>query len=287
MPGTEITTAFVQQYKGNVEHLLQQKGSVLRDYVKVEQVYGKGAKLMEQVGAVVAQVRTTRHGDTPLIETPQAARWAHPVDYEWADLIDDQDKIRMLIDPESPFAINGAYALGRAMDDAIITAINGTAKSGADGTGSSTLAAANKIVHGSAGLNTTKLITARKKLLAAQVDKSERLICVYTAEQMEDLMGDTQFENADYNTARALVQGEIDTWLGFKFVHCERLTSDGTSRLVPCFAESAICLGVWNDIETQITERADKSYATQVYVKGTFGGVRLEENKVVQIACNE
>ena len=287
MPGTEITAAFVQQYKGNVQHLLQQKGSVLSEHVKIESAYGKGAKLMEQVGPVVAQQRTTRHGDTPLIETPQDARWAHPKDFEWADLIDDQDKLRMLIDPQSPFAINGAYALGRAKDDEIIRALNGTAATGEDGTGSASLAAGNKIAHGSAGLTTAKLITARKKLLAAQVDMDEELVIIYTAEQLEDLMGDTQFENADYNSVRALVQGEIDTWLGFKFVHCERLTTDGTSRLLPAFAKSALCLGIWGDIETEITPRPDKSYATQVYVKGTYGAVRLEENKVVQIACNE
>lgn len=285
MAGTEITTAFVQQYKGNVEHLLQQKGSVIRQYVKVESCYGKGAKLMEQVGAVVAQLRTTRHGDTPLIETPQDARWAHPLDYEWADLIDDQDKIRMLIDPQSPFAINGAFALGRAQDDEIIRALSGTAKTGADGTGSTTLAAGNKIAHNSTGLNLVKLVEAKKKLLAAQVDPSEELIILYKAAQMEDMLNIETSTSGDYNNVKALVAGTIDTFMGFKWVHCERLINDGTYDYLPAFARSAVCLGIWNDTETEITRRADKSYATQVYVKGTYGAVRLEENKVVEIAC--
>ena len=193
----------------------------------------------------------------------------------------------MLIDPQSPFAINGAYALGRAKDDEIIRALSGSAATGADGTGSTAHASGNKIAHGSAGLNTTKLITARRMLFEAQVDQDEECVVLYTGDQMEDMMGDTQFENSDYNSVKALVRGEMDTWLGFKWVHCERLLHNGTSRLLPCFPKSALCLGIWNDIETKITERADKSYATQVYVKATYGAVRLEENKVVEIACNE
>ena len=47
---------------------------------------GKAAKVVEQIGAVNAIKRTSRHADTPLISTPHAARWTFPVDYEWADL---------------------------------------------------------------------------------------------------------------------------------------------------------------------------------------------------------
>ena len=107
----QVTTAFVQQYTTNVQLLLQQRGSKLRDAVTVGSYTGKAAKSVEQIGAVTAQKRLTRHGDTPMISTPHAARWVFPTDYEWADLIDDQDKLRMLIDPTSPYAQNGSLAL--------------------------------------------------------------------------------------------------------------------------------------------------------------------------------
>tara|TARA_R100001594_G_scaffold5297_2_gene16827 strand:- start:5804 stop:5950 length:147 start_codon:yes stop_codon:yes gene_type:complete len=45
----QITTAMVEQYKGNVEHLVQQKGSRLRSAVGVETVVGKNA-FFEQIG---------------------------------------------------------------------------------------------------------------------------------------------------------------------------------------------------------------------------------------------
>ena len=130
----EITTAFVQQYRTNVQHLLQQRGSRLRNAVSSDSYVGKAAKAVEQIGATAAQKRTTRHGDTPLISTPHDARWVFPVDYEWADLIDDTDKLRMLIDPESAYAVNAAYALGRAIDEELINAFFGTSKTGENGT---------------------------------------------------------------------------------------------------------------------------------------------------------
>ena len=100
---TQITTAFVQQYSANVQMLSQQMGSLLRDAVDTETVNGDKA-FFEQVGSAAAQARTTRHGDTPLMDTPHARRMVTLTDYEYADLIDDQDKLRMLIDPTSTYA---------------------------------------------------------------------------------------------------------------------------------------------------------------------------------------
>lgn len=120
----QVNTAFVQQYSTNVQLLLQQRGSKLREACTMGSYTGKAAKAVEQVGPVTAQKRTTRHADTPLISTPHDARWVFPTDYEWADMIDDQDKLRMLIDPTSPYAQNGAFALGRAMDDLILSLIH-------------------------------------------------------------------------------------------------------------------------------------------------------------------
>ena len=93
----QITTAFVEQFKNNVELLVQQKGSRLRDKVRVENVTGEKA-YFEQIGAVEAAARTTRHGDSPLMDTPHARRSVTPTDYVWGDFIDKLDKFKMLID---------------------------------------------------------------------------------------------------------------------------------------------------------------------------------------------
>ena len=286
----QVTTAFVQQYSTNVALLLQQRGSRLRDCVTVGSYTGKAAKAVEQIGEVTAQVRSSRHADTPLISTPHDARWVHPTDYEWADMIDDQDKLRMLIDPTSPYAVNGAYALGRAIDSLIITAALGTAMTGENGSTSTVFDTANQqIAVGGTGLTIAKLRTAKKKLMANEVDvMNDPLYIAVTAEQIEDLLATTEVTSSDYNTVKALVQGDVDTFMGFKFVHTELLGLDGSSdRRCIAWAKSGLHLGIWNDITTKISERADKSYATQVYVKGTFGATRVEEGKVVEVLCDE
>ena len=106
----QITTAFVQQYSNNVQMLSQQKGSLLRSAVDVETVVGKNA-FFDQVGSALAVKRTTRHADTPQMDTPHARRRVSLVDYEYADLIDNQDKIRTLIDPTSSYASAAAFSL--------------------------------------------------------------------------------------------------------------------------------------------------------------------------------
>ena len=286
----EVTTAFVQQYTTNVALLLQQRGSKLRDYCTIGSYTGKAAKAVEQVGAVTAQVRTSRHSDTPLISTPHDARWVFPTDYEWADMIDDQDKLRMLIDPTSSYATNGAYALGRAMDDLIVTAALGDAKTGENGTTTTGFATATQqIAAAASGLTIAKLRAAKKIFMRNEVDMDMDQLCIaVTAEQIEDLLATTEVTSSDYNTVKALVQGNVDTFMGFKFIQIERLGVDGSSaRRVIAWAKSGLHVGMWNDINTRIGERADKSYSTQVYVKGTFGATRVEEKKVVEILCTE
>jgi hypothetical protein len=289
-----ITTHFVQQYTTNVQLLLQQKGSKLRNTVTVGSYTGKAAKAIEQVGPVTAQKRTIRHGDTPLISTPADARWVFPTDYEWADLIDDQDKLRMLIDPTSSYSQNGAYALGRAMDDEIISAFFATAKTGENGSDNTVFGVDQDVVvatgsTGATGLNISKLREAKKILMQNEVDiDNDPLFCIITAQQHDDLLNEAQAISLDYNTRPVLVDGKITAFMGFNFVHTERLPLNSSSqRRVAAFAKSGMHLGMFNDINTMISERADKGYATQVYVKGTFGATRTEEGKVVEIVCAE
>ena len=285
----EVTTAFVQQYTTNVQLLLQQRGSKLRELCSMGSYTGKAAKAVEQIGAVTAQKKTSRHSDTPLISTPHDARWVFPEDYEWADMIDDQDKLRMLIDPTSPYAMNGAYALGRSLDDTIITAALGTAKTGENGSTDTAFATATQsIAVGGTGLTVAKLRTAKKILTANEVDiANDPLYLAVTATQIDNLLGTTEVTSADFNTVKALVNGDVDSFMGFKFVNIERLGVDGSGdRRCFAWAKSGLHVGIWNDINTKITERADKSYATQVYVKGTFGATRTDEKKVVEIICD-
>ena len=283
----QITTAFVEQYKSNVFHLAQQKGSKLRDAVRTESIVGK-SHFFERIGSTAAVKRTSRHADTPRVDTPHSRRKVTMDDYDWADLIDDSDKVRLLISPQSEYAKAGAYAMGRTMDDVIIAAATGNAFGGVSGGSTIALPAGQKIAHGSTGLTIAKLISAKEKLDAANVDPDEARTIVCSAKQISDLLGTTQITSADFNSVKALVQGDIDTFMGFRFIRSERLGLDGNSnRQVLAFTNTAIGLALGKDIQTKISERADKNYSTQVYLCMTIGATRVEDEKVVEIACTE
>jgi len=283
----QITTAFVEQYKSNVFHLAQQKGSKLRDAVRTESIVGK-SHFFERIGSTAAVKRTSRHADTPRVDTPHSRRKVTMDDYDWADLIDDSDKVRLLISPQSEYAKAGAYAMGRTMDDVIIAAATGNAFGGVSGGSTIALPAGQKIAHGSTGLTIAKLISAKEKLDAANVDPDEARTIVCSAKQISDLLGTTQITSADFNSVKALVQGDIDTFMGFKFIRSERLGTDANgNRQVLAFTNTSMGLALGKDIQTKISERADKNYSTQVYLCMTIGATRVEDEKVIEIACTE
>ena len=281
---SQITTAFVQQYSANIQMLSQQMGSLLRDKVRQESVVGKNA-FFDQVGSVTAQLKTSRHSDTPQIDTPHSRRRVSLADYEYADLIDQQDKVRLLIDPTSSYAQAAAYAMGRAMDDVIIAAATGTAFTGE--TGATSESAQTAIAAGGTGLTIAKLRTAKQTFDLASVDPSIPRHIVVGPEQITNLLGTTEVTSSDFNTVKALANGEVNSFLGFNFTVSNRLAKSGNDRTCIAFAQDGITLGIGKDVSARIDERADKSYATQVYYCMSIGATRMEQSKVLGIVCTE
>ena len=283
----QITTAFVQQYSNNVQMLSQQKGSLLRNAVDTETVVGKNA-FFDQVGVATAVKRVSRHSDTPQIDTPHARRRVSLVDYEYADLIDNQDKIRTLIDPTSSYAQAAAFALGRAQDDEIIAAASGTAFTGETGSTSTALPAGQQITEsGTDGLTIAKLRNAKEIMDSASVDPSIPRYIVVGPKQISDLLGTTQITSSDFNTVKALANGEVNTFLGFNFIVSNRLSIASSKRLCLAYAMDGIKMAVGQDLMTRIDERSDKGYSTQMSVCQSIGATRMEEEKVVTIQAHE
>ncbi len=278
---TQITSAFVQQYKSNLLVLAQQKGSRLRNSVRTDTVKGTSA-YYDRLGATAAVQRTTRHGDTPLIDTPHSRRRVSLTPYEWADLIDQSDKVRLLIEPTSDYATNAANAMGRTMDDVIIAAASGLAYTGVDGSG--TQAITLQIAAAATNLTLTKLLAAKEALDEGEVEDDDRFIVV-SPKMLTSLLGTTEVKSADYNTVKALVQGQVDTFLGFKFIRSNRLAANATANghLALAYHRRGLLLAIGEDIVTEIGPRADKSYSTQVYVRMDLGATRVEDERVVEI----
>jgi hypothetical protein len=296
----EITTDFVQQFRNTLELLAQQKRSRLRDKVLYLPTTGQ-TTWYDQVGSTAAQKITTRQGDTPIANTPHRRRRIDLAPYNWADLIDNVDKVRMLADPTSTYTLGGNAAMNRAIDDVIINAFFATANTGADGSTLVTFPAGNTVAvnswaygtgSGNAGLTISKLIEARVFLLGQEaVDSDDQdLPDVYigvTSKQLGNLLATTEVTSKDYNTVAALAGGQVKNFLGFEFVRTERLLQDASNYYrCPVWQKSGVALAVAEDLTVaKISERSDKNNATQPYFEMVIGASRVEEARVVEIKC--
>lgn len=289
-----ITTAFVQEYKATVALLLQQEGSRFRSSVSTDTYTGKAASAVEQFGSVAAVKRTQRHQDTPLLDVPQAKRWVFPVDYEWASLIDNQDKLRMIVDPTSPYARNGANAMSRAQDDEIIAAFFATAKVGENGTTDESFDTTNYQVGVNTGgtassLNVAKLQLGLQKFMSAfKGEVTEEIFAGISSYEHDALLKEVQVASRDFNGGQpVLVDGKVKRFMGYNFILSERLLIASGNRRIPAYVRSGVHLAIWEDIMARVAERADKSHAMQVYLSETIGATRLEQGKVIEIQCDD
>lgn len=292
-----IDTHRVQEFANTVQLLLQQKGSKLKQAVMSGRHIGKQASPVDQIDAIAAQKVTGRFQAIGRVDAEFDRRWVFPVDYDLNQLLDSFDQLRLLNDPRSSYVQNAVFAMGRAMDDEIIAAFFGTAKTGeAAGTSTSydtgNTVAVDTGAAAATGLNVPKLRAAKKILMANQVDlESDPIYCVITAEQHDDLLAEVQIISSDFNGADrpVLMDGRVQRFLGINFIHCERIGVDASSyRRCPVFAKSGMYLGTWNELHTDVSQRKDLTgHPWQAYLYATFGATRLDEKKVCEIKCSE
>lgn len=298
----DIPVHFVQQYTTNVEMLLQQQGGKLETTFTRGTYTGKSVKAVEQFGPIIPSRNLPRHADTPLANPSDDARWLAPADYDVGILIDRQDKLRMLIDPQSPYTMNMVEGMRRAADDECLQAFFANALTGENGTTVTNYpASANDIgvnVGGTAsGLNVAKLREAKKQLLAAGVAvESDPLYIIVDAEAHDNLLNELQVVSLDYNNRPTLVDGYVKSFMGFNFIHVEftsatdyplvnasGLLTDTDQVLLPCWARSGMHFGEWQGMEIDVGPRRDKRNSQQIYMSKTCAATRLQEGKVRRI----
>lgn len=282
-----ITTAFIKQFGNTLNMLSQQKGSRLQGAVTVETGAFGEEEYFDQYGEDTANIKVARNVDVEYAADDYARRRVSFTDVYWAKLIDKEDKLSMLIDPTSGLMQAGAWAIGRKIDDMIITAFSGTAYTGKAGGTSTSFTAGNQIATGSAGLTINKLISAKQLLDEADVDPDEERYIAVTAEQISDLLKTTEVKSVDYNSVKALVEGKVDTFMGFKFIRTERLYKTSTTRYCLAWAKSGMLLAKRNEMVAKLDVIPTKHYATQAYASISCGATRMEEAKCVEIYCTE
>ena len=274
-----ITQAFVQQYKANVIMLYQQKDSKLRGTVREEPLTGE-AHYFERLGPTEMVERLVRHQDTQYVDSQHSRRKVGIRDFTWADLVDKQDKIRLLIDPQSEYAQNAARAMHRNYDRLVIEAFTADAASGPSGATAVTFAseALFDLDVSAAAIDSDDIRTVKAAFDNADIDEDDRYALV-TPDTIQQLLADTKVISSDFNTLKALQAGGLGegTWMGFKWkVSTLCPSAAGGDRYIFFWHRSAMGIAVGADPMVRIDELPTKDYSVQVYACRTMGATRVQ-----------
>jgi hypothetical protein len=283
-----IPTHYTTEYNTNWISRTQQVKQRLADYVDVIQFNGE-RKRFDRVQPSVSRRRTERNAPTPVSAATSDSRWAYRQFFDIpARLLDPSDAMNLgtVTLPTSQYIEDDAKAYNRDKDDLACSIALDAVKTGELGTTQTVLPAAQQIVNGSTGLTLAKLITANEIRLAAEMEDDTPWVLVVSSKQVSDLLNDPKLISSDYNTVKALVAGQVDSFMGFKFVLNRRLPKVGTTRTCVAWAKGAIKL-IAGGMRSDISVRKDLSMATQVYSQYELGGTRVHDEAVIQIDCTE
>jgi len=201
-----LTTAQISSFDDMVKQAYQGAGR-LRPTVRVKTGVVGNTHRFTKIGKGVATPRIPQTDVVPMnigysTATATLTDWNAP---EYTDLFDQQ---KVNFQEQNQLAMVISAAIGRREDQLILDAIDAA---------STSLTVSTDIGGTGSNLNTTKFRAAKKAIDAKGVPMTDRYFVAH-ANNIYGLLGDTTATSADYNTIRALVNGEIDTWLGFKIV---------------------------------------------------------------------
>ena len=292
---TNVPNHFTTQFDSNWKHLVQQKNSRLKEYVTIDSIEGK-EKSYNQIDATSMTQITDRSKDTRISDQAMAKRWIRPTQYDCAKLVDEWDEqlLGEVVLPTSPIIQSHAQAYARTCDSIIIGALGGTAYTGTTGTTATALPAAQKVAvnfvesgtAANSGLTIAKLRAAKFLFDSNEIDEEEERIMVVSAKQLQDLLRTIEVTSQDYNSVRALVDGALNTFMGFKFRRSQLLGKVSTVRSCYAYVKSGVILAE-RGLKTHMDVRTDLSHSLQIRSVASLAAVRMEEKKVVEIACDE
>lgn len=304
---------FTTQFDTNWQMLAQQKQARLAQMVMLNTGCTGEARTHNQVGTVAAMETTgTRYAQIPLNDLPTAKRWVRPQQFSIPTAEDKWDEKGLLptIAPRGKHTMAHAAEYGRQLDDCVISSLGGTAYTGAQGVTATALPSGQKVakdyvVSGSAAdssLKVSKVIRALEILADNDVidddelAEDQELFGVMTPameqflrNQVNTASGDARLFSKDYAPPVLDERGRIKRFLGINWKVSTRSglvdTSDVSIHYAYVWVRSGVCVDVWEGMSTTIDRLPQNNNSVLFLSQFSHGGTRLEEEKVVQIAC--
>ena len=278
MPDTQ-NVIYAQAYSQNIMQLAQQKYSKLLNTVYLKQNVRGKTWFQDQIGEWSMEIKGSRNTQTPNNDPTLSRRMGTMVDYHDNRLLDRGDELKTISDPRSAYTIAAAQSLGRKIDEVIITSAINSALAGE--TGGTTVTQGNIVLATAASMTLARVIAVKQAMDEQDVEMEDRFFVVKPA-VLDNLLNQTTATSSDYNSVKALIRGEIDTWMGFKWIMSTRLAAISSSTLLGiAFQRYGLCAALGSAPMVRTDERTDLSYSWQVYYELNMGCVRLEEDRVV------
>ncbi len=278
-----IDQVYISTFENILRHLAQQAETKLRAHV-MERSKNSKDHAWERLGSSDAVLKAGRLVPTPVADTPWSRRLSVAKTFHNADSTEDEDIVKMLIDPNSNLAMSLGYSMKRAWDDEIISAATGGALDG-DGTTLIPLPASQIVGAGYAAPISFDAVTeVQERFMNNDIDPDIPKVFIVGPKQVRKLMQLTENTSSDYVQAQALQRyGIVPNWMGFTWIYSTRLNIPAVDQ-IDCFAMTKRALGFQmnREMKVRIAEDPSVSFAWRIYVESTFGAVRVEDEHIVK-----
>ena len=275
-----LSNAFVTLFDAEVKQAYQGMAKLVPAVRQRRGVEGSTVKF-PKVGKGVATIRVPQTDVTPL-NVGFSSVTLTLADYNAAEYSDIFSQQKVNFDERQELVQVVANAMGRRQDQMILDALAAS---------STSLTVSNDIGGSDSNMNITKLREAKRLMDKNNVPPDGRNIIIH-ANGLANLLSETSVTSSDFNSVKALVQGELNTYLGFTFhVLGDRseggLAIDGSlDRSCFAFHKDAVGYGEGIAMRTEINYIAEK---TSWLVNEVFsaGAVAIDDEGIVKITCRE
>jgi hypothetical protein len=276
-----ISNAFVTLFDTEVKQAYQ-ADAVLRNTVRLRTGVTASTHKFPKIGAGVAQVRVPQTDVTPLNVTYSQAT-VTLTDYIAAEYSDIFNQAKVNFDERQELVQVVAKAIGRRSDQMIIDALAAS---------STSLTVATSIGGAGTNMNMAKLREAARLMNTANVPAEDRYMLIH-ASQLSSLLSETAVTSSDFNSVKALVQGDITSFMGFNFITIGDRSEggltgggSGSTRKVYAYHKMAVGMAESMAIRSEINYIPEK---TSWLVSSMFsaGAVAIDAGGCVDITCTE
>jgi len=273
----QVSNVFIDSFDAEVK-LAYQANKALRGTVRVKNGVVGSTHRFPVAGSGVA-TQHNRGNDVVAMNGSRDKVVCTLSDWDAFDYEDILDIEKINFDDKKIIADTTAKAIGRREDQLIIDALEAA------------IVAGNTVGNGGADFSLTLVAAASQLLDDNNVPGEDRTI-IFSAKAKEDFLSSTTVTSSDYNTVKALVSGQIDTFYGFKFIMVGNRTEGGlpipvaAQRYNFAYHKQAVGLAIGKDMTSMVDWIAQKT-AWQIGCVYSAGAVVIDAVGMVCIHSKE